>query len=610
VALARWQATIVDSAGNIQAGASVTVRREVIGSPLASLFEDRDGLVPTGNPITADADGYAFFHVAGGAYRITASKGGFTREWRYVALGTLAEQDSAATSLGNLGVTGFIDLAEIAAPANPDANVARIYAFDDGGITRIGIKDAAGAVTAIGSGLFLPANSPISWNAGDVTIVHSANALAFAGATSGYSFDNVLSISPPAASTAKALNVSQTGPTSGSHGPAFDFNTIAIGSEQVSVSGSGTVYGLAVTHGFGGSNALGQRTAIRGLLVLNTATSASQPLGNAYSAVSGEGQMSAGDNGTNTASGAKGTMIGLYGSSIAAAGATNIHRMAGAEINTALRATASARYHVGLQITQWGDHAVSGAELDAALQIGNQVGAVGWANYGIVFDVASAGLGTLFKSTATLMGTKGAVTAAQGINFESATFTGAAFASNGFFVNGGGHVNTPRVSGGLGAASTLTLVATEGAGAGSEAIIFAYGNAGANIAGRVTGAGRILAVQPLAGIGYGTGAGGTVTQATNKTTGVTLNKVVGQITLASGALAAGARAAFTVTNSAIEANDLVIAHHVGGGTANAYEAECTSVVAGSFVLQVANVTAGSLNETPVIRFAVIKGALS
>lgn len=103
MALSRWQATIVDDAGNIQPAASVTVRREVIGSPLANLFEDRDGLVPTGNPITADGEGYAFFHVAGGAYRITASKGGFTREWRYVALGTAAESDEDAFVGASIG---------------------------------------------------------------------------------------------------------------------------------------------------------------------------------------------------------------------------------------------------------------------------------------------------------------------------------------------------------------------------------------------------------------------------------------------------------------------------------------------------------------------------
>jgi hypothetical protein len=92
--LARWQSTIVDEAGNIQDGASVEVRREVAGAPLASLFSDRDGLVPTGNPITADSEGFAAFHAAGGAYRITATKGAFSRVWRYVGIGRAQEFDA------------------------------------------------------------------------------------------------------------------------------------------------------------------------------------------------------------------------------------------------------------------------------------------------------------------------------------------------------------------------------------------------------------------------------------------------------------------------------------------------------------------------------------
>jgi hypothetical protein len=38
--------------------------------------------------------------------------------------------------------------------------------------------------------ILLPSAGVINWNSGDVTITHSANALAFAGATSGYSFDD------------------------------------------------------------------------------------------------------------------------------------------------------------------------------------------------------------------------------------------------------------------------------------------------------------------------------------------------------------------------------------------------------------------------------------
>lgn len=95
--LARWQATIVDDDGNVQDGATVTVRREVAGSPLASLFSDRAGVTPTGNPVTADVDGFASFHAPGGAYQITAAKAGFTRTWRYVAIGLAAESDFLTT---------------------------------------------------------------------------------------------------------------------------------------------------------------------------------------------------------------------------------------------------------------------------------------------------------------------------------------------------------------------------------------------------------------------------------------------------------------------------------------------------------------------------------
>lgn len=91
--LARWQATITDEAGNVQPAASVTVRSEGVGNPLANLFTDREGVTPTGNPITADGDGYAAFHVAGGAYRITAELGAFSQIWRYVAVGLGAESD-------------------------------------------------------------------------------------------------------------------------------------------------------------------------------------------------------------------------------------------------------------------------------------------------------------------------------------------------------------------------------------------------------------------------------------------------------------------------------------------------------------------------------------
>lgn len=99
--LARWQATIVDESGNIQPSASVEVRRESTNS-LVSLFSDRDGLVAIGNPFTADAEGFAAFHVIGGAYRVTATLGSFSRVWRYAAVGLAAEQDALSTGINYL----------------------------------------------------------------------------------------------------------------------------------------------------------------------------------------------------------------------------------------------------------------------------------------------------------------------------------------------------------------------------------------------------------------------------------------------------------------------------------------------------------------------------
>jgi hypothetical protein len=93
--VARWQRTIVDGAGNVLPGATITVRREETGAPLASLFSDRDGTVPIANPFDADGDGFAFFFAEGGPLRIDVVSGGFSQTLRYVALGTAAEFDAS-----------------------------------------------------------------------------------------------------------------------------------------------------------------------------------------------------------------------------------------------------------------------------------------------------------------------------------------------------------------------------------------------------------------------------------------------------------------------------------------------------------------------------------
>ena len=108
-------------------------------------------------------------------------------------------------------------------------------------------------------------------------------------------------------------------------------------------------------------------------------------------------------------------------------------------------------------------------------------------------------------------------------------------------------------------------------------------------------------------IGYSTAAQGTVTQATDKSTGVTLNKSMGRITMNNAALAAGAAASFTLTNSLISVADTVIVNVSGGGTAAAYTAYVSSLAAGSAVLTLRNLSAGSLSEAVVLNYAIIHG---
>jgi hypothetical protein len=104
--------------------------------------------------------------------------------------------------------------------------------------------------------------------------------------------------------------------------------------------------------------------------------------------------------------------------------------------------------------------------------------------------------------------------------------------------------------------------------------------------------------------GYISGAG-TITQATNKATAVTLNSPSGQITLNGAALAADTTVSFTLTNSSITANDVLILNHISAGTAGSYLLNAQAA-AGSASINVRNITAGSLSEAIVIGFAVIQ----
>lgn len=112
------------------------------------------------------------------------------------------------------------------------------------------------------------------------------------------------------------------------------------------------------------------------------------------------------------------------------------------------------------------------------------------------------------------------------------------------------------------------------------------------------------------GLGYGTGAGGTVTQLTSKSTAVTLNKPSGQITMNNAALAQNAKVAFLLYNSNISGYDNIHITVVSGSTVLAqYEARgrCASGVA---EIVVSHTYAGTLSESIILTFTVLKGAVA
>jgi hypothetical protein len=106
-------------------------------------------------------------------------------------------------------------------------------------------------------------------------------------------------------------------------------------------------------------------------------------------------------------------------------------------------------------------------------------------------------------------------------------------------------------------------------------------------------------------IGYAAAAQGVVTQATSKSTGVTLNKSAGRITMNAASLAAQTHVLFTLTNNMIGPNDVVTISVSGGGTVGAYWPYVASLTTGSAVLGLFNNTANPLAEAVIINFAII-----
>ena len=109
--------------------------------------------------------------------------------------------------------------------------------------------------------------------------------------------------------------------------------------------------------------------------------------------------------------------------------------------------------------------------------------------------------------------------------------------------------------------------------------------------------------------GYNTGSStaipSAVTQATSKSTGVTINAPTGTITTSNTSMLTTVASSFVVTNSSCGAYDVPVVAIKSGGTSSSYSIDVSAVAAGSFTITIQNISAGTLAEVLVVSFAIV-----
>jgi hypothetical protein len=700
MALAVHQFSVVDDNGDVVPNASIEVRQEITGSPIAVLFSDRAGVVSLGNPFNADADGFAQFFVAGGAYRVTATSGALTRVWRYVAVGTAAEADAESfMPAGPITVEDYIDFPEIAAPANPGTNTARMYAVDDGaGVTTLTMRDNASNVVPLShftqAGTGAVSRTQLA-KMRDIVSVEDFGAVGDGTTDDSAAIDaaieylksirgGILYFGPKRYAVASNPGIRIDG--SGIHLMGTSGGYVFGGAQNkgteilyTGANGGQAVYmapasGLQAACSISNMSILCNSLALTGLYV---GTLQDYLIDNIDIEGYDNASMICAYFTDNIAAGSvfnyRGTIRRLVCN---APGAANGIFLDGANPDTGGRHPAFLSFYdchvthddgVGFFLRSCDDchffncacsltpggtgnsiyfYSSNTTELRAA----NGNSFYGFNSGGNIF--VDPGNGTPYQARGnkvflTSIDHQITITDAAHILWVEdwgsydATIIPYSIMPRAILhredaVNNGvsevlrlRHHTTGTPATGIGGriafevetaadnyedGAYIDAVSTDvTGGAENFDLVFRAMRLGAAPAelGRWNSHGGLRATRPgaggLAGIGYGTGAGGTVTQATNKSTAVTLNTLSGQITMNAEALANATSVNFTVNNTAFDnTRDTVIAHHAAVG--GAYEVKVLIGGTNSFRLRVTNVSGGSLSEAIVINFNIIKGA--
>lgn len=289
-----------------------------------------------------------------------------------------------------------------------------------------------------------------------------------------------LSINPTAASSKLAISATQTGAGTISSVPnanGFSYNRLYIPAQGLVINTGTVPAGRQIINGFlteiyPNNGSKGNIQGIAGTVIVPPLATIDTSANWGYLGSFGLAKTSTNLGGTNTGAGSLGSVFG--GNFVAIADTTNLYGAVGAEIDVQTFASSTMARRIGLSIVDFAPSNSQGALVDAALVITASGTPIGWVN-GILFCNNSGGH-PMDTTNGVLMATSGASNAKTGIDISSYTFSGNAFKSTAFAVDGSGNVTgvsasltsnraailTNQVSSAAGTTGTLTNSPTVG----------------------------------------------------------------------------------------------------------------------------------------------------